>query len=392
LRQFAALSALAALMVAGASSAHLVPGDPVHLDIEFDTYVAGKPLTFQLFISNPTDAIASFMWTSSCTHVGYMESERRFLAIWSAPGPCLTVMVGMDVPAMSSFLWHSWTLDTLPDDGCIRIDVSLNGYPVSGSGETCPGPKMPPPGTMSLSVSSPAAAKSGEAFEFTVQARTANGLAIEGVRVDAALGAEELPTAHTGLDGRLSITAPVPDVESTTLTTLLVRASGEGWRNASTTRTILIFPPDRRYLVLESRFATRDIIRSGEPAILELTVRGNDGAPVAEASLAVEITDPLVVEENVALGDGRHRLVLRAGTVSEGGIASVRIVANAPDWEGGVTVVDYAVLPPTAATDRNVPESVDLPPWEAFAALGIVSAVAVILFAVIRRHRKARDR
>jgi len=386
--------AVCIFLLSGSVSAHLVPGDPMHVDVDVSPkYVAGESVTFRLFVSNPGPDPVQLVWPNSCVLSGGVYSERRTLAFW--PGSiCLFVIVSLDVPADTSLHWMTFALPTREDDGCIDFNVGLNRHLEvrSGSARTCPASPPPPLGTISLSVSGPTAAKSGEVLGFSVQAWTSGGLAIEGIRIDAILGAEELPAAYTGLHGRLSITAPLPNVELTTLTTLLVHASGEGWRNASTSRTILIFPPDRRYLVLESRFATGDIMRTGEQAILEVTVRGNDRAPVPEAILAVDITDPLVVEENVALGDGRHRLTLRAGVVSEGRIVSVRIVASAPQSEGGETVVDYAVLPPTATTGHDLPESIDRPPWDAFAALGVLSAVAVVSFAMIRRHRKARRR
>ena len=393
LRRFAALAALAALMVAGASSAHLVPGDPVHLDIEFDTYVAGEPLTFRLFVSNPTDAIASFTWTSSCTHVGYMESERRVLALWNPYGPCLTVMVGMDVPAISSFLWHNRTLDTLPDDGCIRVDISLNGYPVSGSAETCPGPAPPPLARMMLMIYAPAIARSGESFDFRAKTQTQDGRSIEGIDVLARLGDAEVDTATTGADGVAHLSALAPDVTATIFISLVLQASGTGWHTASRTVSLLVLPPVSRYLVLVASPVTGDLIESEGVGMVELVVRGNDGLPAANVSVAVEPEAPLRIADQRDIGGGRYQLTLRAGAVNESSVATVRVVANAPGFDGGELRLDYVVLaaqaPPTEDGSQT-PDEVSIVPLLAVGVVVAAMAAGAALIVSARRRRGQR--
>lgn len=389
----AALALLVSLILSGCAGAHRNPGDPVHLDFEFEPYVVGEPLFFRLLVSNPGNETASYWWPDSCVLAGIIYSEQRTL--WSGPSMmCLTVVVSLDVPPDSSvtFVWGSARLDTTPDDGCIRFELAFNGYPVTGSATTCPLPAVAPPERLILTESVPRAAISGDVLPVGVAIRTSGGIAVEGVRVDLALDGEEVGSATTDASGKAFMRVEMPRVDETTLALLSIRASGEGWRNASVTLTLSIFPPDRRYLVVENRFSAGDILHAGEPALLEVTVRGNDGHRVAEASLAVELTGPLALEENVAVGDGRHRLTFRAGEVPEGRVASVRIVANAPGWEGGETIADYAVLPPTPSTGRDIPESIDIPPWEILGALGTLAAIALVSLALLRRHRRLSSR
>jgi hypothetical protein len=393
LRTFAAMATLAALLVTGASSAHLVPGDPVHLDLEFGAYVAGEPLTLRLFVSNPTDAHASFLWRSSCTLVGSLESEGRVLAFWNPYGICRTVIVGLDVPANSSVLLHNWIFDTRPDDGCIRIDLSLYGYSVSGFAETCPGPAPPPLGRMVLVMSVPAAARSGESLGFHATARTQEGRAIEGISISAHLGDAGVGATVTGPDGVAHFSALVGEVTAASLTSLVVQASGEGWHSASRTADVLVFPALSKYLVLEASPVTGDLIRSGGVGMVYLLVRGNDGLLPPNLSVAVEPQAPLRLADLRDLGGGRYQLTLETAAANESSVATVRIVANAPGFDGGEARLDYVVsAAQTTPTEdgSHTPDEVSIVPLLAAGVAAVAMAAGATLVVSARRRRARR--
>ena len=383
LRRTTALAVLAALLLTGGLSPRPVRADSVHLDIQLDPYVAGESLTLRIFVSNPTDANVSFVWTNSCTLEGHVESERRSIGGWDPYGLCLFVVIRLQVPANSSVLFQTLTFDTRQDDGCIRAYVALHEYLVSGSAETCPrpAPPVPPGGPMMLVLSSPASARSGELFDFRVTARTLEGSPIEGIRVSAVLGDQDAGTTATGPDGIARMTARAPDVGTATLRSLLVRSSGPAWNNASRAANMLIFPPTARYLRLEASLATGDLLESGGVGMLDLVVRTSDGTTVANASVAAEPEGPLSIKSRTDHGGGRLTITLRAESVNESRVAMVRVVANAPGFDGTELHVGDVVLAPTPSTGGgpSVPLDEGLIP----ALLAVVAAAAVGAAAVL---------
>jgi len=382
-------------LFAGTSSGHLDSGDPVHIDIESSDYVAGEPVTFHLFVSNPRDEPASFMFPSSCDLFGSVESERRLLASWDPHSSyCLMYVWGLDVPARTSQPWHTVAFETNPDDGCIRFHAYLYGYDVSGQVETCPGPSTPsapPTRPMVLVVSAPSAAESGGPLALSAMTRTPEGTPIEGIRINVSLGDESSVTALTGPDGTAYLATQVPVAIETTMTSLLVHAVGEGWRSATETRNVTVSPPDVPRLILRSALLSGDIVHSEGTAVLEYSVRGSDGTIPEALSVDIQPTLTFVIEQETDLGDGRHVVVLRAKRVSESQVASVRIATNAPGFAGAESLAEYHVLAVSPAVPEGSENRRDHGAWIVPLSAAVIVACAGVWLCGLWRRQKARQ-
>lgn len=377
----------------GFAAAHLDPGGPPHLDIEAGPYVAGEPLEIRLHVSNPGTEHADYIWYNGCVTVGHIESERRVLASWSydASTICTQQIVGLSVPPNTSLLWRTFALETRADDGCIRIWISLRGYPVDGSTEVCPGSPEPAPQVMALAVSAPPAAIAGDRIEIAVRVRAEDGQAIEGIRVEASVGAKSAGFAFTGPDGRAVLAAHAPEVSEITDLPLTVRASGEGWQSASRVEAITIFPPIVRYLTLRPIVPMGDIVSSEDVTTVQFIVEGSDGGSPVDATLEIETSGPLALEAIHQVGPNRFHVTMRAAAVNIGQIASLRAVANAPGYEGTETVVDFYVSARTSSLP-DTPQASDPPSplGRTSATLGLISIALVSLAAVVRQLRRRR--
>jgi len=391
-KRTAAVALLALLLLPGIPR---VQGEPPYIKVETGPYVAGESVTIRLGVVNPGATWANYTWNNSCVIVGSIVSERRVIAFWTYGGStiCFHVMMYLEIPPNSSVLWRVFTFETRSDDGCIRIDVSLRGYPVSGTAETCPSPVQPPPSVMALTVSTRLSVLSGEVFEVVAIVRTMEGQPVEGIWIEADLGTGRVGAGLTGPDGRISLPAQAPEVQGVTAVSLLVQGSAPGWRNASRAVTLTIFPPAMRHLVLRATYATGDIVRGGGIAILDVSIRSSDDQAVANVSLAVEAEAPLRVTERVDLGGGRFAVTLEADAVDEGCVASVRLVANAPGLDGAEARLDYVVLPETTSGPGGTEEPAEPSPLAVPLAASLIVAAALTAASLFvwRRRRSRRD-
>jgi len=272
----------------------------------------------------------------------------------------------------------------------------------------------PAPASPRLSLTAPSGIRSGAQDIVTAAVADQSGRALAGATVALTVDTGTLSlggangtsvSGTTAESGRIVASFRAPVASNVTTVLLLAVATHPDFRDPATRgATITIFPPEVTFLSLTLEFPVGDLVRPGEAVPVRIAVRDQEGAPVQDASVLVESSDPARLRPSATNGNAADLATLTIeadASIANPESFRLAVTANKTGYEGASRSATITVVPltpwyrcpdGTIVADPNrcpTPPSEEGFPTGLAVALGtpiIVAAVAAIY--VVRRGRK----